>query len=72
MIGDPVPGLDVTGKDVESDEAIWNLYKNWCKAWNKERDHDDMNRRFHIFKKTANFIHRWKHRRMQLGFSLMA
>uniref|UniRef100_A0A0A9D7R1 Cathepsin propeptide inhibitor domain-containing protein n=1 Tax=Arundo donax TaxID=35708 RepID=A0A0A9D7R1_ARUDO len=53
----PVAGLDVTDKDLESDEAIWVLYERWCKAYNKERDPDEMARRFHIFKRTAEYTH---------------
>ncbi|TVU27896.1 hypothetical protein EJB05_19397, partial [Eragrostis curvula] len=43
--GYPVPGLDVTDKDLESDEAIWTMYENWCKVYNMERDHEEMTRR---------------------------
>ena len=56
---DPVPGKDVTDKDVESDEAIWALYELWCKAYNKERDHGEMARRFSTFKEHAEAVYSW-------------
>ena len=60
MIDDPVPGKDVTEKDVESDEAMWPaLYELWCKAYNKERDHGEMARRFSTFKEHAEAVYSW-------------
>ena len=59
MIDEPMPGKDVTAKDVESDEAIWALYELWCKAYNKERDHGEMARRFNMFKENAEFVYSW-------------
>ncbi|RLM65839.1 hypothetical protein C2845_PM16G08540 [Panicum miliaceum] len=46
-------------KDIESDEAIWALYELWCKAYNKERDHGEMARRFNRFKKSAESVYYW-------------
>jgi hypothetical protein len=40
-------------KDLESNEALWALYERWCKAFNQERDHDEMARRFNTFKETV-------------------
>lgn len=40
-------------KDLESDEALWALYERWCKAFDQERDHEEMARRFDTFKKTV-------------------
>ena len=51
-----MPGVDVTDKDMESDEATWALYEQWCKAFNKVRDRSEMERRFHIFKRTAGSV----------------
>ncbi|WVZ50942.1 hypothetical protein U9M48_002145 [Paspalum notatum var. saurae] len=51
------PGLDVIEKDVESDEAVWALYRSWCEAYGKERDHDQMAARFDFFKKTAQSVY---------------
>jgi hypothetical protein len=53
--GELVPGVNVTDKDMESDEATWALYEQWCKAFNKVRDRSEMARRFHMFKRTAGF-----------------
>jgi len=50
----PIP--DVTDKDMESDEATWALYEQWCKAFNKVRDRSEMERRFHICKRTAGSV----------------
>ncbi|KAK3152752.1 hypothetical protein QOZ80_2BG0163100 [Eleusine coracana subsp. coracana] len=54
-----MPGNVVTVKDLESDEAVWALYALWCKAYGKERDHVQMARRFHEFKKSALDVHQW-------------
>ncbi|WVZ50941.1 hypothetical protein U9M48_002144 [Paspalum notatum var. saurae] len=55
--GEYEPGLDVLEKDLESDEAIWALYKDWCEAYDKERDHDQMARRFDFFKRAAHGVY---------------
>uniref|UniRef100_A0A0E0KJP2 Cathepsin propeptide inhibitor domain-containing protein n=1 Tax=Oryza punctata TaxID=4537 RepID=A0A0E0KJP2_ORYPU len=53
---DPEPGKDITDKDFKSDEAIWALYERWCKAYEKERDHAEMTRRFEMFKNSAEYV----------------
>lgn len=45
-------------RDLESDEALWALYKRWCKELNQKRDHDEMVRRFPKFKETAIHVNR--------------
>ncbi|CAD6255725.1 unnamed protein product [Miscanthus lutarioriparius] len=50
------PGYDVTEKDFESDEAVWALYEQWCKLYNKERDRSEMARRFSRFKSSAGSV----------------
>uniref|UniRef100_A0A0D9VZQ4 Cathepsin propeptide inhibitor domain-containing protein n=1 Tax=Leersia perrieri TaxID=77586 RepID=A0A0D9VZQ4_9ORYZ len=50
-------GKSVTDKDVESDDAIWALYERWCEAYNKERDHAEMARRFKVFKDSVEGVH---------------
>lgn len=62
MIDEPEPGLDVTEKDLESDDATRALYENWCKAYDKERSLDEMARRFPIFKRCARDAHRYRAR----------
>ena len=52
------PGLSVIEKDLESDEAIWALYRSWCEAYDKERDHSQMASQFNYFKKSAHGIYR--------------
>jgi hypothetical protein len=37
--------------DLVSDDALWALYKQWCKAFNQERDHAEMVQRFETFKR---------------------
>lgn len=51
-----------TDKDVESDEATWALYERWSKAFNKERGHAEMVRRFKLFRYQAKYVHRWNTR----------
>lgn len=64
---DLVPRKDVTDQDLESDEATWALYENWCKAYSKERDHGEITRRFPTFKASAKYIQRFKRNRPRLG-----
>ncbi|KAF7067576.1 hypothetical protein CFC21_073449 [Triticum aestivum] len=45
-------------KDVESEEALWALYLRWCNTLNQKRDHDEMVRRFDVFKDTVRMVHR--------------
>ncbi|CAO1939410.1 unnamed protein product [Urochloa humidicola] len=54
---DPEPGVDVTAKDLESDEVVWALYENWCKAFNKDRSRDEMAHRFRVFKRCAEDVY---------------
>ncbi|CAN6177250.1 unnamed protein product [Urochloa humidicola] len=54
---EPEPGVDVTAKDLESDEAVWALYENWCKAFNKDRSRDEMAHRFRVFKRCAEDVY---------------
>ncbi|WVZ50943.1 hypothetical protein U9M48_002146 [Paspalum notatum var. saurae] len=50
--------MDVLEKDLESDEAVRALYKDWCEAYDKERDHDQMVRQFDCFKENAHDVYR--------------
>uniref|UniRef100_A0A453LUE1 Cathepsin propeptide inhibitor domain-containing protein n=1 Tax=Aegilops tauschii subsp. strangulata TaxID=200361 RepID=A0A453LUE1_AEGTS len=43
-------------KDLESEEALWALYKRWCKSFNEERDYDEMVRRFDTFKDSVRMV----------------
>ncbi|XBH60353.1 hypothetical protein VPH35_114963 [Triticum aestivum] len=38
--------------------ALWALYERWCEAYNEERDHDEMVRRFDTFKEAAFMVDR--------------
>ncbi|XP_015699027.1 uncharacterized protein LOC107305514 [Oryza brachyantha] len=49
-------------KDLESDKALWDLYKRWCKAFNVERDHAEMLHRFPAFKASVLFVHHTNNR----------
>jgi hypothetical protein len=66
-IGEPEPGLDIADEDLASDEATWPLYENWCKVYNKERDSEDMTRRFPIFKAAATYVHKLEDGTARLG-----
>uniref|UniRef100_A0A0E0LQF7 Cathepsin propeptide inhibitor domain-containing protein n=1 Tax=Oryza punctata TaxID=4537 RepID=A0A0E0LQF7_ORYPU len=46
----------VEDEDVASKEALWSLYERWCKAFDEERDHDEMLRRFDHFKNFVLFV----------------
>jgi len=48
----------VSEKEVESDEAIWDLYKRWCNHHKIVRDHAEKKRRFNIFKENAMSVQR--------------
>ncbi|XP_020190134.1 cysteine proteinase EP-B 2-like [Aegilops tauschii subsp. strangulata] len=56
----PDPGTDEvilpSDKDLESEEALWALYKRWCKSFNEERDYDEMVRRFDTFKDSVRMV----------------
>ncbi|CAN6175110.1 unnamed protein product [Urochloa humidicola] len=45
-------------KDLESDEALWDLYERWCNAYGEERSRDEMQRRFDYFKDSVMFVDR--------------
>ncbi|CAD6334811.1 unnamed protein product [Miscanthus lutarioriparius] len=44
-------------EDVESDEALWDLYERWCKAFNQKREPDEMACRFNKFKNRVLRVH---------------
>ncbi|KAG2640694.1 uncharacterized protein LOC120665402 [Panicum virgatum] len=53
-IPDPPPvKFPVMEADMASDEALWALYERWCKAFNQERQPDEMARRFSKFKEVV-------------------
>ncbi|XP_037443284.1 uncharacterized protein LOC119311701 [Triticum dicoccoides] len=57
----PLPGkvkILPSDEDVESEEALWALYLRWCNTLNQKRDHDEMVRRFDVFKDTVRMVHR--------------
>jgi len=45
--------FEANDKDLESDDALWDLYERWCKFFNQERDREEMARRFSSFKETV-------------------
>ncbi|CAO1943317.1 unnamed protein product [Urochloa humidicola] len=54
-------------KDLESDEAVWNLYERWCKAYEAERSREEMQRRFAYFKDSVRFTDREKKKAIRDG-----
>jgi hypothetical protein len=63
-----VPGLDITDEDLASDEeATRALYENWCKVYNRERDHEETTRRFPTFKAVATHLRTQDDETAQLG-----
>ena len=45
--------FEANDKDLESDDALWDLYERWCKFFNQKRDREEMARRFSSFKETV-------------------
>ena len=57
-----------------SDEALWALYERWCKAFNQERQPDEMARRFSKFKEVVLRVdrHNKAHLPSKLGLNKFA
>ncbi|KAM0876343.1 hypothetical protein ACQ4PT_036224 [Festuca glaucescens] len=73
----PAPGQVIfvaEDKDLESDEALWALYERWCKAFNQERDYNEMATRFSYFKDTVLLVHHTNKADLpyKLGISILA
>ncbi|KAM0907965.1 hypothetical protein ACQ4PT_015771 [Festuca glaucescens] len=49
--------IPMEDKDLESDEALWDLYERWQTAHRVPRHHAEKHRRFGTFKSNARFIH---------------
>ncbi|KAI5003051.1 hypothetical protein ZWY2020_027701 [Hordeum vulgare] len=49
--------IPMEDKDLESEEALWDLYERWQSAHRVRRHHAEKHRRFGTFKSNAHFIH---------------
>ncbi|KQK13943.1 hypothetical protein BRADI_1g13512v3 [Brachypodium distachyon] len=49
-----------TEEDIASEDSMWALYERWVAHHEEVRDHDEMTRRFPVFKKNARWIHDYK------------
>lgn len=56
--------IDVTDKDMESEENLWDLYERWQRCYRKEPlDSNENQRRFKGFMDSARFIHEFSKRK---------
>ncbi|XP_037445280.1 ervatamin-C-like [Triticum dicoccoides] len=51
--------MDITDRDLASEESLWTLYERWCEHHNAGRNLSDMARRFKVFKENARMIHQF-------------
>ncbi|VAH67371.1 unnamed protein product [Triticum turgidum subsp. durum] len=49
--------IPLEDKDLESEEALWDLYERWQTAHRVPRHHAEKHRRFGTFKSNAHFVH---------------
>uniref|UniRef100_I1PKY5 Cathepsin propeptide inhibitor domain-containing protein n=1 Tax=Oryza glaberrima TaxID=4538 RepID=I1PKY5_ORYGL len=53
---DPADYIQYDEADVASEEAVWALYERWRDFYGAERSHDEMLRRFGMFKDKARHV----------------
>ncbi|VAI41931.1 unnamed protein product [Triticum turgidum subsp. durum] len=51
--------MDITARDLTSEESLWALYERWCEHHNVRRDLGDKAMRFSVFKENARMIHKF-------------
>ncbi|KAM3317492.1 hypothetical protein ACQJBY_035278 [Aegilops geniculata] len=49
--------MDITDRDLASEESLWALYERWCKHHNVGYELSDKAQRFKVFKENARMIH---------------
>lgn len=54
--------MDITDKDIETEESLWNLYERWRSHHTVSRDLNEKQRRFNVFMDNARYIHRFNQR----------
>ncbi|CAM0880564.1 unnamed protein product [Alopecurus aequalis] len=54
---DPATIFHYDEKDLASEESMWALYERWCSFFKVARSHDEMRRRFALFKWKARDIY---------------
>lgn len=50
--------FDSNGKDLESEESLWDLYERWRSHYTVSRDLDEKRKRFNVFKENVKHIHK--------------
>lgn len=50
--------LEITEKDLVSDESLWDLYERWRSHHTVSRDLTDKQQRFNVFKANVHHIHK--------------
>lgn len=63
-----IKSLEVTDKDVSSEENLWDLYEKWRSHHTVSRDLTEKQRRFNVFK--ANALHVHKSNKMDKPYKL--
>ncbi|XP_044417291.1 thiol protease SEN102-like [Triticum aestivum] len=51
--------MDITDRDLASEESLWALYERWCEHHNAGRNLSDKARHFKVFKENARMIHQF-------------
>lgn len=60
----PLAGaMDMSEKDLETEESLWSLYERWRSHHTVSRDLDEKQRRFNVFKENARNIHEFNKRK---------
>ncbi|KAG0475906.1 hypothetical protein HPP92_012747 [Vanilla planifolia] len=55
--------LEMTEKDLETEDSLWSLYKRWRSHHTVSRDLDEKQKRFNVFKDNARYIHEFNKRK---------
>ncbi|KAK8950833.1 Vignain [Platanthera zijinensis] len=55
--------IDLTDKDLETEESLWSLYERWRSHHTVSRDLNEKQRRFNVFMDNARYIHHFNKRK---------
>ncbi|KAG0477632.1 hypothetical protein HPP92_012351 [Vanilla planifolia] len=55
--------IELTEKDLETEEGLWNLYERWRSHHTVSRDLNEKQKRFNVFKENAQYIHEFNKRK---------
>ncbi|KAM3309649.1 hypothetical protein ACQJBY_030744 [Aegilops geniculata] len=62
--------MDITDKDLASEESLWAMYERWCENHSVEREIGDKTWRFNVFKENARMIHEFNQQDVPYKLSL--